>query len=97
LSNRAMKESNGVFTKRFSFFVRQKSPLMYHLLPATCKRSLLLILTGLLLIIVQGCTTTYNNKNWRRPPPSTGHNRCGCLMQKNYELISKQYGEISRA
>jgi hypothetical protein len=52
----------------------------------------------ILIFMVQGCmTTSYNNRNWRRLPPSTGHSRCGCLMQKPNELISKSYGETNRA
>lgn len=64
----------------------------------TRNRTLLIIMVGIILLMMQACmTTTYNNRNWRRVPPSTGHNRCGCLMQKPYELTPKQYGEIYRA
>ena len=72
--------------------------MMLHFKSGSRNRYLLILLAGILLILVQGCISTYHsNKNWRRSPASTGHNRCGCLMQKPYELTPKPYGEICRA
>jgi hypothetical protein len=64
----------------------------------TRNRYLLVIMVGIILFMMQACmTTTYNNSNWRRQPPSTGHNRCGCLMQKTYKITPVQYGNSWRA
>jgi len=71
---------------------------MIHLTSGSRERYLLVILAGILLFIAQGCVTnSYNNKNWRRVPPSTGHNRCGCLMHNPNQLTPKLNGEIYRA
>ncbi len=53
-------------------------------------RNLLIILAGLFIILLQSCATNgYNNRNWRRTPASTGHNRCGCLIEKPFDLTPK--------
>jgi hypothetical protein len=71
---------------------------MTQLNPVSRYRYLLVILAGIFLFMLQGCVTnSYNNKNWRRSPPSTGHNRCGCLMQNPNQLTPKLNGEIFQA
>ncbi|MBK7213928.1 MAG: hypothetical protein IPH88_11660 [Bacteroidales bacterium] len=70
---------------------------MSHLSSAVRSRLLLVILAGMLIVLCNSCMTNYNNQNWHRTPPSTGRNRCGCLIQKHYQVTHFQYGEINRA
>ncbi|MBK7028165.1 MAG: hypothetical protein IPH45_02710 [Bacteroidales bacterium] len=59
---------------------------------------LLLFGVSTMVIMLQGCMTpNYNNKNWRRSPPSTGRNRCGCLMKMPGQLMLPQDGLIYQA
>ncbi len=55
-------------------------------------RLLLFLLAVFVATLMQSCISSrFNNSNWRRTPPSTGHSRCGCLMQKPYDLTPKQH------
>ncbi|NVO19459.1 MAG: hypothetical protein HXX13_07150 [Bacteroidetes bacterium] len=69
-----------------------------HLGTCLRKHYLFILLVGAILILASSCvTTTYNNRNWRRLPPSTGHSKCGCLIQKHTISFSEQNGETIRA
>lgn len=55
-------------------------------------RQLLLMALIITFIILAGCTSSYNSqKKWNRTPPSTGNNRCGCLLNPAIDHGLKLY------
>ena len=62
-------------------------------------RQLFLMASIIVLLIASGCTTNrYNGqRNWNRSPASTGHNRCGCLLNPATERAVKLYQQHTYA
>jgi len=55
-------------------------------------RKLLFLACFSLFLMLAGCTSTHNSqKNWNRTPASTGHNKCGCLLNPASEYSIKLY------
>jgi hypothetical protein len=69
-----------------------KRNLFIHIPSRPAIRSLILMACFFVLMMLAACASTYNSqKNWNRTPPSTGHNRCGCLLNPARENAIKLY------
>jgi len=69
-----------------------KRNIYIRILPISSIQPLLLMAFFILVMLVAGCTTPRNSqKNWNRTPPSTGRNRCGCLLNPASEHAIKLY------
>ena len=61
-------------------------------------RQFLLMAPVIMIILCTGCTSSRNSqKNWNRSPASTGHNRCGCLLNPMQLHAIKLYQQTDYA